>query len=260
MPHRIGRDLIAHPGMRRRQRFIDALGNLLRRQADRVKMFHVVADLLERGQVRRVLVLGRVDVLLALAPDRRLHRSGGDDDDVDAEQHQFAAQAFRQAFDRVLRGRIGRRQRIAVLPRDRRDHHDPPPRPLQGRIRPEQRAKGLRRDDRTDDIDLHLATEFVGGKPQHRPRDRNAGIVDEARKRLAVERSADLARGRQHRGLVGDVEHQRGEIGAELAFQPLRIGLFAHAAEHAKSAIEQEFCRGPADAGRCAGDDDGLHG
>ena len=32
-------------------------------------------------------------------------------------------------------------------------------------------------------------------------------------------------------------------------FKTLGIGLLAHAAEHPKSAIEQHFCGGPADAG-----------
>jgi len=39
-------------------------------------------------------------------------------------------------------------------------------------------------------------------------------------------------RRRVDRGLVGDVEHQRHEIGAELRFHPIRIGRLAHAAEH----------------------------
>ena len=68
---------------------------------------------------------------------------------------------------------------------------------------------------RPDDVDVHLAAEFVGGKFQHRPRDRDAGVVDQPGERFAVERGADLARGRQHLCFVGDVEQQRGEIGAE---------------------------------------------
>src|SRR4029453_8033922 len=39
--------------------------------------------------------------------------------------HHFAAQAFRQSLDRVLGGRISRRERVAVLAGHRADHHDP---------------------------------------------------------------------------------------------------------------------------------------
>ena len=71
---------------------------------------------------------------------------------------------------------------------------------------------------------------------KHRPRDRDAGIVDEPGQRLASQRRANLAGGGQHRGLVGDIEQQRGKIGAEFALEAVGVGLLAHAAEHAKSA------------------------
>ena len=64
----------------------------------------------------------------------------------------------------------------------------------------------MRRDDRPDDVDIHLAAEFVGREFEHRPRDCNAGVIDEAKQRFAIERGADLASGGQYRGLVGDVE------------------------------------------------------
>ena len=160
----------------------------------------------------------------------------------------------------MFRGRIGRHQRTAASARHRGDHHDPPLRPLQRGIAAEQRTKSLRGDDRPDDVDVHLAAEFVGGKLQHRPRDRDAGVVDQPGEGFAVQRGADLARRRQHLGFVGDVEQQRGEIGAEFGLEAVGVGLLAHAAEHAKAAVEQQLCRGPADAGGRAGDDDGLHG
>src|ERR1044072_5361935 len=43
----------------------------------------------------------------------------------------------------------------------------------------------------------------------------------------------------QHGRLVGDVENQGGEIGAELALETVRIGLLADAAEHAKALVQQ---------------------
>ena len=95
--------------------------------------------------------------------------------------------------------------------------------------------------------------------PSTGPADRDAGIVDEAGELFAVQRRAHVAGGRKHRGLVGDVEQQRREIGAELALEPVGIGLLADAAEDAKAAVEQQFGGGPADAGGRAGDDDGFH-
>ena len=146
---------------------------------------------------------------------------------------------------RVLGGGIGRRHRIAVLAGDRGDHHDPPLRSLQGRIGAEQRAESLGRNDRPDEVDLHLAAEFVGGEFEHGTRDRNAGIVDEAGERFAVEGAPDLARGGQHGGLIGDVEDQRREVRAELALEAVGVGLLAHAAEYAKAAVEQQSLRWP---------------
>ncbi len=110
-----------------------------------------------------------------------------------------------------------------------------------------------------DEVDVHLAAEFVGGEFEHRTRDRNAGIVDETGERFAVEGGADLARGGQHRGLIGDVEDQRREVRAELALEAVGVGLLAHAAEHAETAVEQQFRAGPADAGGRAGDDNRSH-
>ena len=112
---------------------------------------------------------------------------------------------------------------------------------------------------RPDEVDLHLAAEFVGGEFEHRTRDRNAGIVDEAGERFAVEGGADLARGGQHGGLIGDVEDQRREIRPELALEAVGVGLLADAAEYAKAAVEQHLGAGPADAGGRPGDDNRSH-
>ncbi len=257
MPYRVRRDLIAHFWTGQRQCLEDPLGDLLRRQSDFAEMPGELADLVQRRTERRVG--GEVD-LVGLAPDRRLHRTRRDDDDVDAEQHHLAAQAFGKPLDRVLRRRVGRRQRIAGFPGDRGDHHDPPLRPLQRRVGAEQRAERLGRDDRTDDVDVHLAAEVVGGNFEHRAANADTGIVDEARQRLAAQSVAHLARRRQHRRLVGDVEQQRREIGAELSLEAVGVGLIADAAEDTKTAIEQQLCGSPADAGRRAGDDDRFHG
>ncbi|MHC2594368.1 hypothetical protein ACVIG9_008424 [Bradyrhizobium ottawaense] len=131
--------------------------------------------------------------------------------------------------------------------------------PFQRRVRPEQRPERLRRDHGADDVDVHLAAEIIGRQFEHGACDRDAGIVDEAGQRLAAQRLADCSRGSKDRSLIGDVEQQRREIGAELGLEPVGIGLLADAAEHAKAALNQEFCCGPADAGGRTGDDDRSH-
>ena len=64
----------------------------------------------------------------------------------------------------------------------------------------------------------------------------DAGIVDETKQGLARERSVDLLRGCRDCRFVRHVEYQRREVRAEFLCQPLRVNLFAHAAEHAKAA------------------------
>jgi len=82
--------------------------------------------------------------------------------------------------------------------------------------------------------------------PGRRPQCR---IVDETGERFALQRVAHLARGGQHRGLIGDVKDQRREIGAELAFQAVGVGPFAHAAEYRKPRSSSSFAL----ASRCGG-------
>jgi len=87
---------------------------------------------------------------------------------------------------------------------------------VQRRVGAEQRTERLRGDDRSDDIDVHLPAEFVGRQFKHGACHRDAGIVDQAGQGFAFQFGADVARRRRDRCLVGDVELQRREIGAEL--------------------------------------------
>ena len=125
---------------------------------------------------------------------------------------------------------------------------DERPEPAERRVGAEQRTEGLRRNDRPDHVDVHLAAEVVGGQFQHRTRHSDTGIIDEPCQRFAIQRRTDLAGGGQHRGLIGDVEQQRRKIGAELAFEAVGIGLFADAAEDTKCLVQQQFRGSPADA------------
>ena len=128
--------------------------------------------------------------------------------------------------------------------------------PFKRSIDTEQRPERLGGDDGTGHVDVHLAAKLINRQVEHGPGDRDPGIVDEAKQRLAIECSADIAGGGEHRRFVRDVEQQRGEIGAELALQPVGIGLLADAAEHTIALVQQEFGAGMPDAGGRAGDDD----
>ena len=160
----------------------------------------------------------------------------------------------------MFRGCIGRKQRKAGLSAHRTDHHDPPLRARQRLIRPEQRTECLGSHDRPDKVHLHLAAEFVSRQFEQRSCDPNAGIVDEPGKRPAVECRANLSRRGQYRRLVGDIEQQRCKVRAERGLEAIDVSLLAHAAEHAKSAIEQQFRGGPADTGGRTGDDNRSRG
>src|SRR5246127_227274 len=87
VPYWIGRDLVAHFRLRQGQRLVYHLGDLFRRQTDRVEMLHIGHDFLHRRKVRRVPAFRHVEFLLALAPDWGLNRSRRNNDDIDAEQH-----------------------------------------------------------------------------------------------------------------------------------------------------------------------------
>src|SRR5258708_40320920 len=85
---------------------------------------------------------------------------------------------------------------------------------------------------------------------EQRPSDRDSSIVDEAKQRFAAERRADLTRGGQDRGLIGDIEQKRGEIRAEFALEAVGVRLLAHAADYPESAHVQHICSRPPPAGR----------
>jgi len=64
--------------------------------------------------------------------------------DVDAKQHQLAAQAEAEALQRVLGRDIARQEGRPDLAGHRGDLHDPAGRPDQAGVRAQQRQEGLR--------------------------------------------------------------------------------------------------------------------
>ena len=68
---------------------------------------------------------------------------------------------------------------------------------MQRRVGAEQRTERLRGNDRADDVDVHLAAEFVGRKFKHGACHRDAGIVDQAGQGFAFQFGADIARRRR---------------------------------------------------------------
>src|SRR6516164_5760066 len=102
--------------------------------------------------------------------------------------------------------------------------------------------------------------EVIDLEVEQRSWNSDAGIVDESEQRLSAECGFHLLRACGHHRFVGHVEDQRHEVRAELLRQPAGIRLFAHAAEHAETARDQDFRTAPANTSRRTGNDDGFHG
>ena len=94
---------------------------------------------------------------------------------------------------------------------------------------------------------------------KQRPRNRDAGIVDEAGQRFPAERPLYTFRGMGHRGFIGDVEQKGRESRPEFLRQAGGVGFLAHAAEDVKAVLRENFHASPANPGRSAGDDGGFH-
>jgi len=204
---------------------------------------------------RRVGRLGEGrDVLgVRLVPDRGGHLARSDDDDIDAEQHQLAAQRFREAFEAEFRGAVGTEERHRVPAADGRDHDDPTRRARAGAIRAEERQEGLGYDQLAREVDGDLMPKIADLEIEQRSRHGDAGIVDKAEQGLAVERLRHLRRARRHGRLAGYVEHQGREAGAEFPAQPVGVDAPPDAAEDAESAGNEATGARPADPGRHPG-------
>ena len=139
---------------------------------------------------------------------------------------------------------------------DRRDVDDSTRLAGKTALRPKQRQKGLSHDQLADRVDLQHLGQF-GGRLKHQgTAARHARVVDQPEQRATAEPLLDQRRRLADRCLIGDVELQRREIGAELAAQPLSVRRLAHAAEDLEALSEQLVDDRPADARRRPGNDD----
>ena len=245
---------------------MDGAAKLLRRKTLPAAFDHKFLDGGERGRVGRRRILRNV-YRIGLVPDGRRHGAGRHDDDVDAEDHQFAAQSLRESFQPEFRGVVRPDERRSVFAADGRDHDDAPrlrATRFAGRARlatvcHQQRREGLGHDQLAGDIGFDLAAELVHVEIEQRPRHGDAGIVDQAEQGLSAKRRVHLLRRLVHRLGVGDVEDQRREIRPELFFQPVGVGLFAHTAEDPEALFDEDLDGSPADAGGRPRDDDAFH-
>ena len=116
--------------------------------------------------------------------------------------------------------------------------------PLSFAVDPEQRRKRLGHDHRPDDVDFQLAAEIGERQFQRRPRDRDAGIVDEPGERFAVSAVRTFAAAATAASSVTS-KISGTKLPPNSLGEAVGIGLFAHAAEHAKAMIEQQPWRWP---------------
>ena len=212
---RLGRDDVAGLRLSCGESCVDDFTDALGRQALVAEIDHVLLHDVERLSIGRVGIAGDVDGV-SLVPDRRGDRAGGDDDHVDAVNHQFAAQRFRQAFECELRGVVGADKGRADLAADRAHHADAAAL-LRFRIRrrAEQRGEVLGDDQLADNIDFQLLPEAVDFDVEEGTGIGDAGIVDEAKQGRSVELGGNVRCASLHRGLVSDIEQERGHGWAE---------------------------------------------
>jgi hypothetical protein len=185
-------------------------------------------------------------------------RSGGDNDDVDAKQHQFAAQAFGKAFQTKLRGRVGTHEGKRAAAGGRRHHDDATLARNARGCCAQQWREALRDEHLADEVDLELAAQLGDRDLEQRPRDGYPRVIDEAGERLALELGAHLGRGGGDCRRVRDIAVNGCEEAAQFRAQLLAVGLPAHATEDAKAPGAERARRGSADARGGSGHHDGA--
>lgn len=253
-----GETRIAHFRPSGGQRQHDGTSDPLRRQAAFGLGPRQLAQAFKRRAERCTKIRRDID-FFALRPNRRRYGAGPDDNDVDAEREELAAEAFRQTFDREFRRIVGRAKGQGDATAHRTDINDAARRTFKLRIGAEQRGECLGRYHHANEIDLDLMTKLRDRQLDKWTEDSDAGIVDQAGKLFAAELGPHLRGGRIHRRFIGHVEEERHEGVAELRREAFGIGGLAHAAEDAETVRNQNFRGAPADAGGSSRDDDAAH-
>ena len=141
----------------------------------------------------------------------------GDEDDVDAVDHQFAAEGLGQAFEGKLGSAVGSDEGMGDLSADRTHHADAAG---LGSFHAggcaEEGGEGLGDDELADDVDLELVGKLRRLDVEEGAGHGDAGIVDQAGEGLAVEAGGCCFGAFFHGRLVGDVEKEGGEGLTEL--------------------------------------------
>ena len=159
----------------------------------------------------------------------------------------------------MFRGRISAEEWGRQAPSDRCDIDDAALGTGASFIHAEQGQEGLRCPHQAKHIDVEMLFELIHGLQRERAHIGDAGIVDEAAQRHAVQsvghgldRRFDLVR-------FGNVEDKRDDV-AVCLLERLTIGMLAHARKDLPALAGQIFSGGPPDAGGCACNDDSFHG
>ena len=152
-----------------------------------------------------------------------------------------------------LDGVVGAEHRHRHPAADRADEDDPA---AGGADRGQHR---LRDRDLGDQVDLELAAEVVDRQRLQRPRDRDAGVVDQAVEAGAVRVLRNPSRRRRDLLLIGDVEEERAGAGRSHSRERSHVLLPADTGVDPPSPGVEPEHRRPPDPGRGAGDQGGSH-
>ena len=117
----------------------------------------------------------------------------------------------------------------------------------------------MRGAQQAKDVDVEVGLELIQWLDRQRTHIRDAGIVDEAGQRLALQRRGHFPHGGVHLILLGHVQDQRTDIAFRTGTERVGIRLLAHARIDAPAMLgEVERCRF-ANTSRCACDHNRLH-
>jgi len=119
----------------------------------------------------------------------------------------------------------------------------------------EERQEGLGHRDGTEQVDAHDFARRIERQMRERPAGGNAGIVDQARKRRAVEHLLNFSRAACDCVLIGHIQNERREAVAQPAAQAFAVSLAPHPAEDVKSLLYKKRRRTLVDSRRGPGGD-----
>lgn len=122
----------------------------------------------------------------------------------------------------------------------------------------DQWEERLRDRDEAEHVDFELPPPVGEGQEFDRPRDADSGIVHQTGEAAFSNHGCHGMTGCRDRGRIGDIEANRHESRSGLLLEPFSVSGMTNACEDTvPQLVERQRTRGP-DAGRGAGDDDGV--